>query len=219
MMRSPGNLNAMESGGAISPDRTAGASPGSAGWRFEEERGFTLLEIVVALAILGLSLTVTMQLLSGAFTNISRINQYFLASNHAVNVMNEMLVSPDLKGPMQTSGTFEDGYQWTATVLERVLPPDPVPVAQPFISPVLLLELQVEIRWQQNMRAHNYMLKSMRVVRSAEAELPGLSRPSLPSSSQRQQGQGTFNANPANQERLGPRRQNSRRGGSFEPDE
>jgi general secretion pathway protein I len=217
-MRSPGNLHEKESRGAASSDRTASSSPMPAGLRLAVERGFTLLEIVVALAILGLSLTVTMQLISGAFTNISRINQYFLASNHAVNVMNEMLVSPDLKGPMQTSGTFEDGYQWTAIALERVLPPDPVPAAQPYISPVLLLELQVDIRWQQNMRAHNYTLKSMRVVRSAEADLPGLSRPSLPSSSQ-QQGQGTFNPNPSNQERLGPRRQGSRRGGSFEPDD
>jgi prepilin-type N-terminal cleavage/methylation domain-containing protein len=185
--------------------------------RFRVDGGFTLLEIVVALAILGLSLTVTMELISGAFTNISRINQYFLASNHAVNVMNEMLISPDVKGPMQNSGVFEDGYQWTANVMEKVLPPEPVPTPQPYVPMVILLEIQVDVRWQQNARSHVYTLKSMRVVSSMEGELPGLSTPSLQSSPQRQQG--TFNPDPANRERLGPRRPSSRRGGNIEPDE
>lgn len=180
--------------------------------------GFTLLEIVVALAVLGLSLTITMELISGAFTNISRINQYFLASNHAVNVMNEMLVSPEVKGPMQTSGVFEDGYQWSANITEKVLPPDPVPTSQPYVPIVTLLEIQVDIRWQQNARAHSYTLKSMRVVSSLEGELPGLTTPSLPSS-QRQPG--AFVSEPANRERLGPRRPGSRggRSGPIEPEE
>jgi hypothetical protein len=162
-------------------------------------------------------LTVTMELISGAFTNISRINQYFLASNHAVNVMNEMLISPEVKGPMQNSGVFEDGYQWSANVVEKVLPPDPVPTSQPYMPIVTLLEIQVDVRWRQNERSHVYSLKSMRVVSLMDGELPGLSTPSLPSSKQRQQG--TFNPDPANRERLGPRRSGSRLGGSIEPDE
>ena len=177
--------------------------------------GFTLLEIVVALAILGLSLTVTMELISGAFNNISRINQYFLASNHAVNVMNDMLVNPEIKGPMQASGVFEDGYQWNAAVAEKILPPDTIPTVQPYVPMVTLLEIQVDIRWQQNARAHSYTLKSMRVVSSMEEGVPGLSTPTLPSS-QRQPG--NFVSEPANRERLGPRRQPGR-SRPIEPDE
>lgn len=164
------------------------------------------MEIVVALAILGLSVAVTMELISGAFTNISRINQYFIASNHAENLMNELLVSPEVTGPSESNGVFEDGYRWHATVVERVVPPDLPPEEQPPVIPIQLLEMSVEIQWQMRSRQHNYVLKSMRVINNTEANQAGLSSPQV-SGSQRRGGLSNFASEPANRARPGIGRQ------------
>jgi len=141
--------------------------------------GFTLLEVIVALAILGVSLTVTMQLISGSFTNISRVSQYFLAGNHAQNIMNELLVNPEILPGYSMNGNFEDGYQWSATSTEHDMPPDPQYLNQMAagqdqgqLFPLRLLNLQVVIQWRYRNRDHQFILKSAKVVNPMQ-NVPG----------------------------------------------
>jgi hypothetical protein len=156
-----------------------------------------------------------MELISGAFSNIARINQYFIATNHAENIMNELLISPDIKGPMQNSGAFDDGYQWMAMITEHPMPIDPnIAADQVGASPVLLLDLQVDIKWQQRSKPHVFTLKSMRVISNQDFAGTGLSTPRL-STSEQQRTPGTFLSEPANRERLGPGRSRSSRGGRY----
>jgi len=61
-------------------------------------RGFSLLEIVVALAILGMGVAVVMQIFSGGLKNIHRIDMAHQAMNHAENVMNEILSNEAVRG-------------------------------------------------------------------------------------------------------------------------
>ncbi len=133
--------------------------------------GFTLLEVVVALAILAVSVTVTIQLVAGSFTNISRINQYFLAGNYAQNIMNELLVNPIVEPGFSMNGSFEDGFQWFATCAEKVMPPDPQWQAQLAVGqdqsqlfPLRLLNLQVEIRWRYRGKDHHFFIQSAKIV-------------------------------------------------------
>ena len=49
--------------------------------------GFTLLEVVVALAILGVSVAIVMQIFSGGLKNLRRIDLAHRAMSHGENVM------------------------------------------------------------------------------------------------------------------------------------
>ena len=66
-------------------------------------RGFTLLEVVVATALLGIGVGVAMQVFSGGLKNIQRIDMAHRAMNHAENVMNEILSDQSITGPTEIS--------------------------------------------------------------------------------------------------------------------
>ncbi len=79
-------------------------------------RGFTLLEIIVAVAVLGVSVGVALQIFSGGLNNVRRIELAHGAMNHAENVMNEILSDQDLISPVQLSGDLDEEFRYTATV-------------------------------------------------------------------------------------------------------
>ncbi len=135
------------------------------------EEGFTLLEVIVALSILAVSLTVTMQLISGGFTNISRVSQYFMAGSYAQNIMNELLVNPEVLDGYSMNGSFEEGYRWQAAAVERVMPPDPQALSQMALGqdqaqlfPLRLLDLEVVIQWKYRQQEHQYVLHCAKVI-------------------------------------------------------
>jgi prepilin-type N-terminal cleavage/methylation domain-containing protein len=79
-------------------------------------RGFTLLEIVVAVALLGVGAGVALQVFSGGFKNIYRISLAHRAMNHAENVMNEILSDELLTSPDQWSGDLDDDFSFSAEI-------------------------------------------------------------------------------------------------------
>lgn len=86
-------------------------------------RGFTLLEIVVAVAILGVSVGVAMQIFSGGLKNVHRIQMAHEAMNHAENVMNEILSDESVTSPADFSGDLGEEFSYTAQV-DYWEPPD-----------------------------------------------------------------------------------------------
>jgi len=79
-------------------------------------RGFTLLEVVVALAILSVGLGASMQIFSGGLKNIHRVSQAHRAMNHAENVMNEILSDEAITAPTALSGDLDDEFSYSAVV-------------------------------------------------------------------------------------------------------
>ncbi|MFZ2630287.1 MAG: type II secretion system protein [Desulfosalsimonadaceae bacterium] len=81
------------------------------------ENGFTLIEVLVAVMILAISLTVIMQLFSGGLKSNRISNDYLYGIFHAREKMEELLLIREW-APGELSGDFEDGYRWTATIEE-----------------------------------------------------------------------------------------------------
>ncbi len=81
-----------------------------------KNNGFTLLEIVVALAILGVTVGVVMQIFSEGLKNIRRIDMAHQAMNHAENVMNEILSDESIQGATSFSGDLDEEFSYTAEV-------------------------------------------------------------------------------------------------------
>lgn len=79
------------------------------------EKGFTLLEIMVALAILGIALTVILQQFSVGLKSARISREYTTALIHAREKLEEFCLLKELSEE-EESGEFEDGYSWRVVV-------------------------------------------------------------------------------------------------------
>ncbi len=125
--------------------------------------GFTLLEVLVAVSILGLGVAVTMQTFSGGLKNVRRIDLAHRAMGHAENIMNRLLSDEDLVGPIQLDGNLDDEFDYTATV-DFWEPPRrglPLEIAVP---PVNLLLLEVRVRYKNDSRGKFYTARCLKLV-------------------------------------------------------
>jgi general secretion pathway protein I len=76
-----------------------------------KSEGFTLIEVIVAMAILGISLALVMQLFSAGLKSAKASCDYTIAIVHAKDKMEEL--SETL---VNDSGTFEDGFKWETEI-------------------------------------------------------------------------------------------------------
>lgn len=77
----------------------------------KSQNGFTLLEIIIALAILGIGLVMVMQLFSGGLRTARTSKEYTIAVIHAKVKMEEMIINP-----VPESGEYPDGFRWQTDV-------------------------------------------------------------------------------------------------------
>jgi general secretion pathway protein I len=73
--------------------------------------GFTLFEVIVAVAILSISLVMVMQLFSAGLRSARSSCDYTRAVIHAKDKMAELADAPEID-----SGDFEDGFKWETDV-------------------------------------------------------------------------------------------------------
>ena len=92
--------------------------------RARKEEGFTLLEVLVALAILALGAALTLSLVSGSLRNIRKVQLRNRAIQHAETVLELALLDEKIKNTTVLKGDFEDGTRWSVQVQEYVPPPD-----------------------------------------------------------------------------------------------
>jgi general secretion pathway protein I len=95
--------------------------------------GFTLIEVIVAITIIGISLVMIMQLFSGGLRASRASCDYTRAVVHAKNKMEELSLNP-----VPASGTFEDGFSWETDV---------EPYEESEENRFALLKLKVVVSW------------------------------------------------------------------------
>jgi general secretion pathway protein I len=82
-----------------------------------EERGFTLIEVLIALAILGVSLAVVLTTVSDSLSRTRRGEQELLATSLARSLIDRVGADLALKSS-DTSGDADDGFSWRLSVTE-----------------------------------------------------------------------------------------------------
>jgi general secretion pathway protein I len=92
--------------------------------RSQRDEGFTLLEVLVALAILALGASLTLSLVSGSLRNIRKVQLRNRAIQHAETVLELSLLDDRIKQPTVLKGDFEDGTRWSVQVQEYKMPLD-----------------------------------------------------------------------------------------------
>jgi general secretion pathway protein I len=108
--------------------------------------GFTLIEVIIAFALLALALTLLLGSLSGAARQIRTADDSGRATLHAQSMLAQLGVGEILQ-PGRKQGTFEQGrYRWTLEV-EPYTDPLKRRAPQAVVSAPRLLQLQLEVEW------------------------------------------------------------------------
>ncbi len=132
-----------------------------------EEKGFTLLEVIIALSILAVGLVTIIELFAGSLRLTGKASQRTLAVIHAQNVMDSLFAQEFLEDG-EDSGELPDGYFWRANVQEIF--PDEEGEGSEEASPdnrhtdFHLKEIEVFIGWEEGERQRNFVLRSMRAL-------------------------------------------------------
>ena len=109
-------------------------------------RGFTLIEVIVAFALLALALTLLLGSLSGAARQIRQADDIGRATLHAQSLLAQAGVGETLE-PGREEGEFEGGrYRWTLEIAPYA---DPLKRPSPLVNPSAprLLQLRLAVRW------------------------------------------------------------------------
>jgi prepilin-type N-terminal cleavage/methylation domain-containing protein len=89
-----------------------------------KDEGFTLLEVLVALAILAMGASLTLSLVSGSLRNIRKVQLRNRAIQHAETVLELSLLDEKIKHATVLRGDFEDGTRWSVQIQEYMPPAD-----------------------------------------------------------------------------------------------
>ncbi|MBI4455058.1 MAG: type II secretion system protein [Acidobacteria bacterium] len=137
-----------------------------------DTRGFTLLEIVVALAIVSIGVTLALQLFSGALKNVRKMDLAAQAMNHAENIMNEILSDENIKGARAMHDDIDDNFRWEAVIQEFEIPEQSKwNSQQPF--PMKLLNVRVDVIYRNDKNGKVYRLSCLKPVGLRQAQKPG----------------------------------------------
>lgn len=136
----------------------AGVAPGSS-----RQRGFTLLEVIVAFAVLALALVLLLGTLSGSAREVRLSADAGRAALHAQSLLDQVGVGEALR-PGVRDGEFEDGrYRWNLRIDPYVDPSRRAPdTIDPAAARLLLLALDVE--WGDGGPRQRLQLQTLRLA-------------------------------------------------------
>jgi general secretion pathway protein I len=124
-------------------------------------RGFTLLELLIALAILGVGLTVLLAAFSRGLARSGEDQAEFAARAVASAVLSQTLANPDI-AVGESDGT-SSGYIWRVTTI-------PYGTADEQAAwQGRMAEVQVTVTWRESRRTRTIALTSLRMISRADS--------------------------------------------------
>ena len=127
------------------------------------QRGYTLIEVIVAFALLAGALTLLLGTLSGAARQVRGSADAGRAALHAQSLLAQLGVGTPLK-PGSDSGEFEAGrYRWAVEIKPWNDPSQP---ANALLDPSApkLLEVRVGVEWGSGGPRERLLLRTLRLV-------------------------------------------------------
>ena len=136
------------------------------------ERGFTLLELLVATAILGIAVAALLGGLSASMNNASRAFDYDRAALASKQKMEELLAMPNLPRFQEVSGELAPGIAWRARMTPFDLPLGIGPGAQ------VVDRVELLATWRNGSNVREIRLEGYRrgMLRDADFAGPGVLR-------------------------------------------
>lgn len=140
--------------------------------RAKPQRGYTLIEVIVAFALLALGLTLLLGTLSGATRQVRVAADGGRAALHAQSLLDELDMDAPLR-PQQRDGDFEDGtYRWRLNVQPWREPNAEAPVAPVAVQGPRLLEVELDVEWGDGRPGQRLSVRSLRLTTDTSEAAP-----------------------------------------------
>jgi general secretion pathway protein I len=114
--------------------------------------GFSLLEMVVAMAILGLALGALYQAASGATRNVRSDERFAYGVELARTLLANYAVLPP--GGVSSNGETAGGFNWQVATR-------PIDLGRSALAAASLYDIEVAVRWQDGVRRREVVLNSV----------------------------------------------------------
>ena len=128
------------------------------------QRGFTLIEIVVAMAILGVGLIVIIELFAGGL-RLGRTSEEFSKAVSLARIkLDEVSLNPILQEGNE-SGEFDRDFRWQVAVKKMdILPVERPPEFQPLVE---FYRVKVDVLWKSGSKERITGIETYKTVQSA----------------------------------------------------
>lgn len=132
--------------------------------RRRAQGGYSLVEVVVAFALLALALTLLLGALSGATRQLRWSDDAGRAALHARALLADLGVEEPLR-PGRWDGELEDGrYRWSLRVRPWEDPGLPPAAAAPETDPMRLQQVELELAWGGGGPGEQLTVHSLRLL-------------------------------------------------------
>ena len=126
------------------------------------EGGFTLVEVVVAMAVLGISLVLIIELFSGGLRLGRASEEYTLAGQLARQKMEELsLTQPIAEGIEE--GEFDSTYRWQVEV--KKIDILSIPLETDYRPPADLYQIQIHIIWKSGSKERSTRIETFKAIK------------------------------------------------------
>lgn len=120
------------------------------------EAGFTLVEVIVALAMLSIGLSLVLSLISGGLNRTGSAGRMAEAGSLAQSLLAQVGTDWPIK-PDDRGGSSPNGYRWHLTMF-----PYGDPVTQNEM-PVGLYRVSAQVEWDEGVGSRSYALTTLRL--------------------------------------------------------
>ena len=127
--------------------------------------GFVLLELIVAMTILGIGFSVFFASMSGSARNINRLERFQTREQSTRNLLAEMDLIQSLRPDDSASGTFADGTRWHLDV---------EPFVQSLQNPNNLVRIALRLEWDGNSGIQTRTIETYRLPKNVTANARSL---------------------------------------------
>jgi prepilin-type N-terminal cleavage/methylation domain-containing protein len=128
----------------------------------DQKRGFTLIEVVISLAILGAGLMVIIELFAGGLRVGRASGEYTQATQYARMKMGELALKPPAAEGVE-EGEFDESYRWKAETRRVDLLPFEKDID--FKPPVELFHIKLDVIWKSGLKERSMSVESYRSIR------------------------------------------------------
>ncbi len=135
------------------------------------EKGFTLIEVVVALAILGVGLTVIIELFSGGLRLARASMEYTNAVNYARIKMEEIAVKPALEEGTEEGESEDKTFRWQVGV--RKVDFLSIDKSIDYKPPIELFQVKIDVFWKSGSKERSTSVESLKAIKPEEGEKKG----------------------------------------------
>ena len=136
--------------------------------RVRVDKGFTLIEVVVALAILGVGLTVVIELFSGGLRLGRASMEYTKAVNYARMKMEETMAKPVVEEGTQEGESDDKIFRWQMGVKKVDLLS--IDKSIDYKPPVELFQVKIDVFWKSGAKEKSMSVESLKAMKPEEGE-------------------------------------------------